>query len=239
MKSFPVGLVSTLFLLGSLVGTVNPAHAGTVVKVSFSGTGVSGYFEYDQSQTPTTPPANSGSFPYPNATPVHGVCSTLTGSTQPECALNGQCTTFTITTPAGLGGGTAFKLVSTYTTSAGATQIEIQLTTISKINGASLPLCTAFDSSSTMAAGTFIKTVAGVQKANCAITVSGCSPAPARAIGPVAPSPQAPVYGYGAPPPTLYVYAAPAGRPLYVCQPRQTCCLSRLMCRGSIRLCCH
>jgi hypothetical protein len=242
MKSFPVGLGPALLLLTSLVGTVNSTYAGTVVDVAFSGTGVTGYFEYDQSKTCTTPPPNSGVFSYSAPTPVHGVCSTLTGSTQ-ECAMNGQCTTFTITTPAGLGGGTTFKLVSTYTTSAGLTQIVIQLTTVSTINGTSLPLCAAFASGSTMASGTFVKTVGGVQKANCAITVSGCTTPGARGIEPVtpavAPSLPIPVCGYCPPPPTVYVYAAPAPRLLYVCQPRQTCCLSRLICRGSIRLCCH
>jgi hypothetical protein len=174
MKRLPIGLRSALVALGSLIGIIKPV-GGTEVTVSFSGTCVTGEFHYDPSLAPKTPPPNSGVFPFVGNTPVHGLCTTLTGGSQ-ECAQNAQCRTFQINTPPGLGGGTSFTLVATYTTSAGATEIDISLTTLTSINGASLPHCSAFHSGTTGATGMFTKKVGGVQKANCSITVTSCTP---------------------------------------------------------------
>jgi hypothetical protein len=175
-------IATTLFIF--TVATACPAGAGTDVKVGFSGTCVTGSFNFDQSKGPTTPPVASGNFQFGTApTPAHGICTQVIGASSMDCPMN--FAEFTITTSMGMAGAKAFKLVAKYTGVGGAaTEVDITLTTLVLVNGASLPLCGAFCSGTTCASGTFKKTVGTAAPITCNINVTSCSPPQVVGLGP-------------------------------------------------------
>jgi hypothetical protein len=221
-----IRLGSTVLLSILMIAATEPASvAGTKVQVSFSGTGFSGYLEYDQSLLGT-----NGVFAFEGLDLTHQICYVV-GS--PPCVLykQKQCEPYTITTS-----GT--KLFQLNVTAPSGTPITIKLATNVQLSPTSLPLCMSgstevFVSSPQGSASTFAITHSGVTT-TYNITSVTCSqpstPAPSPAPAPAPPNP-----------PVLYfvVYEYPVPCPVYVCQPQPACCLSRLFHRGSLRIGCR
>ncbi len=220
MTKTMVRLGPTLLLSIFMIAATEPASAAaTLVKVSFGGTGFSGWFEYDDSLRDSTP----GVFNFQGSALTHKICYTLSGGTcVPFSGI--QCEPYTITTTGGT--KTTFQLNVTAPKSP-STQVVIVLPMGTTLSQTSLPPCSSFPSTPNPGS-TF--TVSGGTTFTGAITTLSCTTA-ATAI--TAPTPQipepVPVASY-----PVNEYPAPAPFPLSVCQPRPACCLSRLFCRGSL-----
>jgi hypothetical protein len=223
MNNTMVRLGPTLLLSVLMIaGTAPASAAGTLVKVTFGGTGFSGWFEYDQSLRDSTP----GTFNFQGSALTHKICYTITSA---ACVpFSGTaCEPYTITTNSG--SDRTFELKVTAPKSP-STQAVIVLPMGITLSQTSLPLCPSFPSTPN-SGSTF--TLSGATSFTGTITTLQCSaaafvtPAPAGQAGPIAPA-------------AYYAddrYPAPAPYPVYAFQPRPACCLSsRLFCRGSVRL---
>ncbi len=217
-------LLLSVFLIG---GAERSCAAGTLVKVTFGGTGFSGWFEYDQSLRDSTP----GTFNFQGSPLIHRICYTITSA---DCVpYSGiQCEPYTITTNSG--GDKTFELKVTAPKTP-STQVVIVLPMSGILSQTSLPTCPAFPSTPNPGStfklsggSTFTGTITSLQ---CAV---GAVTAPAGIHPAHPPAPPTPVV-YD----VVYQYPAPAPCPVYVCQPRPPCCLSRLFCQGSLRLGCR
>ena len=229
MAKLMIRLMSQLLLIGLLVGIAIQAEAGTSVTVVFNGTGVgtdgipvpfAGHFVYDQAQNGTT----SGSWTTFTFTGnVAHVIYYQIDSQTPVSGVGMTCEPFTIKT-------SGYLFVLTATAPRGTTvtinlPASVALTT-------SLPFCETLSNSETfpttaLPGSTFTLTTSAGTTFSGTIATTACSPQTSHFAPP--PEPQ----------PLSYVAAYPAPCPVYVCQPRPACCLSRLFHRGSPRFCCR
>src|SRR5271157_5864032 len=84
----------TLLISGIMVAAAEPSSsAGTKIQVTFSGSGFSGCFQYDQSQLPQS----SNSFSFAGSPLSHEICYRI-GSAPPVSASGRPCEPFTIDT---------------------------------------------------------------------------------------------------------------------------------------------
>jgi hypothetical protein len=196
---------SRLLLVAVLFGGANRADAQTVV-VNFSGTGpgastFQGYLGYTQSLH-----GAGGRFTF--TTQFHEI--EYSGSSLPVVPpCSGPGCSYTITTS-----GTTFTLVSVCPKSP-ATTVTIVLPCNMTLSATGLPPCSAFVSSPP--ANTAHFTLTGGTNYSGTITSVWCPTAPAPA-----PAQPAPYVEACSPPQTC---------PVYACQPRPACCLTRLFAR--------
>jgi hypothetical protein len=216
MKRSTTRLLPTLLLSCLMIATVEPSsEAGTLVHVSFSGSGFSGWFQYDQSQPHKV--GSPGLFVFPGSGLDHEIDYQIGAGT---VFGNGTgCEPYTITTS-----GNSGKTFQLKATAPSGTTVTITLPTSVTLSQTSLPLCAKFPASP-LAGSTFA--LSGGTTYTGTITALSCTQPPAPAPAPL-PAP-----------PVAYFIVAPAPVcPVYVCQPRTACCLSRLFSRCSIRARC-
>jgi hypothetical protein len=209
-----IRLLPALLLSGLVIAAVEPtSEAGTLVHVSFSGSGFSGWFQYDQAKPMTHP----GIFVFTNSGWDHEIDYDTGGTV--VYGANGGCDPFTITTSGNF--GKTFQLVAT--APAGAT-VTITLNTSVPFIQTRLPTCAEL-LSHPVAGSTFALSGGPTRT----ITALSCTTAD---FSPALPSPQSAT-------PVAYFTESPAPTcPVYVCQPRLECCLSRLFSRCSVRARC-
>ncbi len=197
-------ICSRLVLGAVLLVGVNRAGAATVT-VYFSGTGPgSSTFQgyFSYDQTQT---GSGGHFLF--STKFHEIVYSGSSITSGSCSGT-ECGSYDITTS-----GSTFTLVSICPKSP-ATTVTIVLPCSVNLSATSLPLCSEFTTSP--AANTTQFTLSGgTTYSGTVITVSCTPPAPAPA----------------APVPYVYTYSVPQACPVYACQPRPACCLTRLFAR--------
>jgi hypothetical protein len=219
MRRSMIRLLPALLLSGLMIAAVEPtSEAGTLVHVSFSGNGFSGWFQYDQSK----PMTHLGQFVFTGSGLDHEIDYQIGGGV-PVYGNDGNCEPYTITTSGN--SRTTFQLVAT---APAGTTVTITLPTSVTLSLTSLPLCAEFPSSP-LAGSTFA--LSGGTTYTGTITALSCTqpPAPPPAA---APSPQSAL-------PVAYFIVSPApASPVYVCQPGSACCLSRLFSRWSVRARC-
>lgn len=214
-------LWSQLILTILLIVAVNPGvMADTNATVNFSGTATSpstgtftGAFAYDEND----PATSNFLFKFSGNKFPHAVVYTLippTGSgTVTHNGSNSGCEPFKITTSAN-----TFTLTATLPL-APATTVTITIPLVGTIQPTTLPGCSAFPPSAPY--GTFALS-GGTTYTGKITAITSCK----ETVAAVQP---AVVY---------YVYACPAPAPVYACQPRQSCCLSRLFARRCQRNSC-
>jgi hypothetical protein len=215
-----------LFSVFMMSATSRASQAGTLVQVTFSGPSVSGYFEYDQSLL-----GSEGVFAFKGLLLTHQICYVV-GSGPCTLYKQKQCEPYTITTS-----GT--KLFQLNVTAPSGTPITIKLATNVQLSLTSLPLCMSgttdvFVSKPQGNASTFTITVSGVTTTYDINSVS-CTLPPQTVLPIHRPEPpqQPPAQG------CVTCYPVPAPCPVYVCQPRPACCLSRIFHRGFLRVGCR
>ena len=136
MTKTMIRLGSTLLVSICMIAATKPASAaGPLVKVSFSGNGFSGWFEYDQSQAYSTP----GVFRFQGSGLTHKICYTISSAACVPYSLT-ECEPYTITTT----GGSEKTFELTTTVKATATSVAIVLPTGQALSQTSLPVCAAF-----------------------------------------------------------------------------------------------
>ena len=252
MTKGTVCLANTLLILSfQCLGGGGSANAGTDVTVNFHGANncVTGNFNYDQSQSPTS----AGVFGFSGNVEKYGICSqTSVAPTDMECVNQSQNRQYQIKTWTDPAGKRKFTLSVKYNWVRGgvtsADEIIITITTLDNLNPNTLPFCDAFSNGSNKAVGTYTKIINGTTVvSSCAITVSACTPA-VGAAAPGAPHPTGQIPPSFWPGPqtlsdgSVMAYELPTPGPLpldYACQPRPACCLTRLFGRGSLRLGCR
>jgi hypothetical protein len=233
MAKSTIRLISQLVFAGIIIGNASQAEAGQAVTIQFNGSGVgtngvqetfSGFFSYDQSQGGSAV-MGGYSFPFQPSTLMHTVVYTITGSNRVSYAAGAP---FTITTS-----GSVFQLQAV---DPGPTTVTILLpTSVPLPQGPTLPFCETstgvpyFPNPPIVGSSFTVMNGGGVITFTGMITSTSCSPATHSLA---VPSPQAPSpmdhAGFDA-------YSVPVTGPVYVCQPRRTCCLSGLF--GRLR--CH
>ncbi len=211
MTRFTCSLWSSVLLSAfTFAATETASQAGTKVKVTFSGSGFSGWFLYDQAQT-NSPPPPPGVFNFTTAPhELHyriGVGSWVDGS-------GAGCLPYTITTS-----GNSFHTFKLEATLPPGTTATIVLPTSVMLLAARLPFCmsgsTPVFPNPPLAGSTF--TLSGGSSFSGAITTVTCSQLAA-----------APVFVEYPPAPCPVYTCMPTTCPVYVCQPRRTCFLSGL-----------
>ncbi len=206
LKSMMV-ISSRFLLVAVLCVAANRADAQTVT-VYFNGTGPNastfqGSFAYTQSLL-----GSGGHFSF--TTQFHEIeysGSSISG--EPSCS--GTTCSFNITTS-----GTTFTLVSVCPKSP-ATTVTIELPCSVTLSPTSLPSCSEFVSSPP--ANTTKFTLSGGTTYSGTINYVSCTP------------PAPPVHAPAQRVPYVYTYIAPEACPVYACQPRPACCLTRLFAR--------
>jgi hypothetical protein len=223
-----LGSVSLLSLF-MFVAAEPTSAAGTLAKVSFSGSnssGVtfSGYFEYDESLRGTLGTFNFGQSPL-----THQICKVVGVG---ACLLfsGNQFTKYQITTSAG--GKQTFELTATASTTP-PTTIVIVLPMGKTLSQTALPACADFPTTPNPNS-TF--TLSGATSFSGTIKALDICP-PAAAVHPelAVPSPQTEPVAYY----PVYEHAPLASCPAYAYQPRPASCVSRLFCRTSLRMGCR
>jgi len=218
MTRFTCSLWSSVLLSAfAIAATETPSEAGTKVKVTFSGSGFSGWFLYDQSQT-NSPPPPPGVFKFTTvAHELHyqiGVGSWVDGS-------GAGCVPYTITTS-----GNSFHTFKLAATLPPGTTATIVLPTTIALPQTRLPFCMEGGlpvfPSPPLAGSTF--TLSGGTTFSGNITSVTCAQFLLAEPAPVYPEPAYPVYT-----------SSPTTCPVYVCQPRRACCLTRLFARRGHR----
>jgi hypothetical protein len=227
MATTMVRLGFTLLLSIFMIAGTEPASAaGTLVKITFGGTGFSGWFEYDQSLRDSTP----GVFNFQGSPLTHKICyTTSSAGCVPFSGI--QCEPYTITTSGGSGKTFELKITAPKSPS---TQVVIVLPMGITLSQTNLPACTSYPitpksgSTFTLSGGSsFTGTITTLQ---CSV-VAAAAPAPSVQSAPVAQAANFVDDPNPAPAPPY---------PVYAYQPRPACCLSsRLFCRGSLRLGCR
>ncbi|MGP0063056.1 MAG: hypothetical protein ACLQGP_05560 [Isosphaeraceae bacterium] len=224
------GLISLVFVL-AIAATGPSSQATTVIKVSFSGTGFSGYIEYD----PTLAGTN-GDFTFKGSTLTHQICYVI-GSGSCTLYTQKQCEPYTITTSGN--NKYLFQLNVTAPTNP-STPVVVKLATNVALSQTSLPSCdtttspptAVFQASPAAGASTFAVTTNGVTTTYNIISVS-CTTVTLTKTTTLPPSPQCPTCY------TVYECPVPVPSPVYACQTRRICFLSRLLHRGSSRMVCR
>jgi hypothetical protein len=221
MTKTMVRLGFTFLLSILMIAATKPASAqGTLVTVKFSGSGFTGWFEYDQSQSDSSP----GQFKFQGSRLTHKICYTITSAACTPFSMT-QCEPFTITTSGG--SKQTFELTTTAPKSPTAVSVVIVLPMGNLLSQTSLPLCGGFPASPN--AGSKF-TLSGGSSFTGTITQLSCTQsAPAVLPAPAPPSPCD----------VVYIYPVPAPNPVSVCQPRPACCFSGLFHRKSLRMCCR
>jgi hypothetical protein len=222
MRRSMIRLLPAFLLSGLMIAAVEPAsEAGTLVRVSFSGNGFSGWFQYDQSKPMTHP----GQFVFTGSGLDHEIDYNIGGVT--VYGNQGNCEPYTITTS-----GNSRKIFQLVATAPAGTTVTVTLPTSVTLSLTSLPFCADFPSSP-LAGSTFA--LSGGTTYTGTITALSCTEPAALFASPQS----APPVAYFSAPPVAYfiVYPAPAP-PVYVCQPGPACCLSRLFSRCSVRARC-
>jgi hypothetical protein len=199
-----------LVFSGFLIGAAGIADAGEPILVQFSGSHISGAFNYLQAHPPTLP--RSGIFNFAGSSDPHGVAYTTTNPSSTVKCVNNSCGAFSINTVAN---PMQFRLNATV----GGTTTVIVLPTNTALLPTSLPDCSVFTGT-----GTLTETV-GSTSTTFNITVTVCAVEKVLRVSP------APCY--------VCEYPAPAPCPVYVCQPRPACGLSRLFCWRTFRMGCR
>ena len=216
-----------LLLSGIVIAASKPdCAAGTKVRVSFSGTGFSGWLQYDESQAKKS----SGDFLFTPSDPLDHEIWYQIGAATPVYASGMGCSSFEIFTS---GGGQ--KIFQLNVTIRNAATLVVVLPTAVTLSQTSLPFCMSgttdvFVGAPTSGTSTFKVTPSGGTATTYTITTVTCAQP-----GTPAPSPQAPTAQCY----VLYQYPAPSPSLVNVCQPRPACGLSRLFCGGSLRLGCR
>jgi hypothetical protein len=250
-----IRLMSHLLVAGISIGAASQTHAGQTITVNFSGQGegttlglatFSGTFKYDQAQGGTSS-GSGNTFSFTSSTVVHSISYQL-GTSSPSSGSGLTCQPFTINTSGYLFQLQATPKVPTTTTVAITIPSPASLTS----GTSSLPSCQTSSGagvfpSTALPGSTFTVLANGVMTFSGTITSLSCSPethsaeitrptsqAPQHLNAAVASAQYAPYLPEQHAPAQYAQYA-----PVYVCQPRPTCCVSRLFCRGSLRLGCH
>jgi hypothetical protein len=223
-----------LLVSGIAIAASEPAvAAGTVVRASFSGTGFSGWLQYDQSQAKKS----NGDFLFSSTDQLDHEIWYQIGSATPVYATGSMCSSFEIFTS---GGGE--KIFQLNVTIPNVSTVVVILPTAVKLSQTSLPLCTSgtnevFVAAPTAGTSTFKVTPAGRTATTSNIASVTC--ALQAAVAPSRQLPPADKYVVHTYPYVVHAYPAPTPSPVYVCQPRPACCMSRLFCSGWLRLCRH
>ena len=135
MTRLMIRLGCTLLLSGLMIAATGPAsEAGTLIKVSFSGNGFSGWFQYDQSEPKTSP----GLFVFTGSTLNHEIQYQI-GAGTPVLGTGKGCEPYKITTSGN--GDKTFELIGT---APNGTTVTIVLPTSVALSQTSLPLTAAF-----------------------------------------------------------------------------------------------
>jgi hypothetical protein len=219
-------------LFGLLIAAPPAANAtGNKIKVSFFGPQIEGWLQYDDSETRHAP----SDFWFLSTDHLdHEISYTIGGST--VNGSDGDFSHYEILTS-----GNNRQLFQLNATFQNGTQMVVTLPTLVQLSTTALPDCfmsatqPVFNPTPASGTSTFQLTFGGAT-ATYAITNVSCGQA-TQAVG-VA-SPQAPIHFEHPSAPSLPPAPSLPYSPVYACQPRQTCCLSRLFCRGSFRLGCR
>jgi hypothetical protein len=221
----------TLLLSGLIIAALQPASAaGTFVQIAFYGSNFSGCLQYDQSQ----PKASPHFFNFTGSPLNHEICYQVNLGA-PVKRTAGGCEPYTIHTS--LNSNRTFQLQAT---APATTSVLVTIPGNIIFDANQLPFCTSGTTHVFQNAGTFTlaNTTSGLVTFTGTILAVTCKqsttamdcPCPPPPIGipaPALPSAQAPVE------PVAYptTYAAPY--PVYACEPRPACCLTRLFARRS------
>jgi hypothetical protein len=219
----------TLLLSGLMFAAVQPASAaGTFVQIAFYGSNFSGCLQYDQSQ----PKASPHFFNFTGSGLNHEICYQVNLGA-PVKRTAGGCEPYTIHTSAN-----SDKTFQLQATAPATTSVFVTIPGNITFDANSLPLCmsgatpmfqnagTFTLANSTTGLVTFTGTILSVTcKQSTTVMDCPCPPPPIGIPAPTAPAPTAPAASF------VTTYAAPP--PVYACEPRPACCLTRLFARRS------